>query len=103
MDDWWEFSKTEGFPIMRRQPGLLGIYRLRNLKDDDAFAYLTFWDSIEALERFKAGADMVLATTKGEGLTVRPSTEWLFEYLPDDEDSALLLGEAAMTKKAGKF
>jgi heme-degrading monooxygenase HmoA len=102
MDDWWKFSKADGFPIMRRQPGLRGIYRLKNLKEDDAFAYLTFWDSAEDLERFKASADMVLATTKGEGLTVRPSTEWLFEYLPDDEDSALLLGEEAAKKNSGK-
>jgi heme-degrading monooxygenase HmoA len=68
-----EVSKKEGFPITRRQTGLLGIFRLKNLKHDDAFAYLTFWDSIEALERFRAGS-IVLATTKGEGLTVpRPN------------------------------
>jgi heme-degrading monooxygenase HmoA len=101
MDDWWEYSRTLGFPIMRRQPGLRGIYRLKNLKEDGAFAYLTIWDSIEDLDRFKASADMILATTKGEGLTIRPSTEWLFEYLPDDEDSPVLLGEEAMQKKSG--
>lgn len=90
LEDWLRFTRDVGFPGMRAQPGCRGIWRLH--KADDApensldYQVVTLWDSLADLERFRASEAMRTLTAAARGLTVPPSTETLYDMVPDPAD-----------------
>ena len=89
LDDWLRFTRDVGFPGMLAQPGCRAIRRLRGPADDGAtldFAIMTDWDSRADLDRFRASEAMRHLSAAGQGLSVPPAEEILFDVVADPTD-----------------
>ncbi len=52
-DEYVEFLKRTGLPDYAATAGNRGVYLLRKIEGDQAhFLTLTFWDSVEAIQKF---------------------------------------------------
>jgi quinol monooxygenase YgiN len=83
LDDWLRFTRDIGFPGMLAQPGCRNIWRLRKHGDANVYQVVTVWDSMADLENFRASEAMKTLTRQAMGLTIPPSTETLFDQIPD--------------------
>ncbi|HET7879564.1 MAG TPA: antibiotic biosynthesis monooxygenase [Acetobacteraceae bacterium] len=83
-EDWKRYTKEVGFPGMLRQPGCRKIYRMRRRgADADAYDVVTWWDSAEDLDRFKASSAIRELSASAAALTIPPYTETLYDIVPD--------------------
>ena len=84
LEDWKRYTKEIGFPGMLRQPGCTKIRRMRRRgAEPGEYEVVTWWDSIEDLDRFKASSAMRELTASAAGLTIPPHREILYEVVPD--------------------
>ncbi len=55
-DEYVEYLKQTGLPDYAATAGNRGVYLLRKIEGDRAhFLTLTFWDSVEAIQKFAGG------------------------------------------------
>jgi hypothetical protein len=52
LDEYQRFEQERGLPMLRKQPGLLGVFFLRQA--EDRAASLTIWEDAGAVEAHKA-------------------------------------------------
>ena len=84
LEDWKRFTRDIGFPGMLSQPGCRKISRMRRHgAEPSEYEVVTWWDSIEDLDRFKASSAMRELSASAAGLTIPPHREVLFEVVDD--------------------
>jgi heme-degrading monooxygenase HmoA len=84
VEDWKRYTREVGFPGMLSQPGCRKIRRMRRLgADASEFEVVTWWDSLEDLDRFKASRAMQELSASAAGLTIPPYREVLYTAVPD--------------------
>src|SRR5690242_15890985 len=84
LEDWKRYTKEIGFPGMLRQPGCRKIQRMRRRgAEAGEYEVVTWWDSIEDLDRFKASSDMRELSASAAALTIPPHREVLYEVVGD--------------------
>ena len=84
LEDWKRYTREVGFPGMLSQPGCRKIQRMHRLgAEPGEFEVITWWDSIEDLDRFKASSAMRELSATASGLTIPPHREGLFEVVDD--------------------
>lgn len=83
LEDWVRFTREVGFPGMLSQPGCRKIWRMRRRgAEAGEYAVVTWWDSIEDLERFKASSAMRELSAGAAAFTIPPHREVLYEIVP---------------------
>jgi heme-degrading monooxygenase HmoA len=81
---WKRYTRDVGFPGMLSQPGCRKIRRMRRLgAEAGEYEVVTWWDSIEDLDRFKASSAMQELSASAAAFTVPPHREVLYEIVPD--------------------
>lgn len=84
LEDWKRYTREVGFPAMLSQPGCRKIQRMRRLgADADEFEVITWWGSVEDLDRFKASSAMLELSASAAAFTVPPHREVLYTGVPD--------------------
>jgi quinol monooxygenase YgiN len=79
LEDWKRYTREVGFPGMLRQPGCRKIRRMRRLgAEAGEFEVVTWWDSIEDLDRFKASSAMQELSASAAPFTIPPHREVLY-------------------------
>ena len=82
LEDWKRYTREIGFPGMLSQPGCTKIYRMHRLgAETGEYEVVTWWDSIEDLDRFKASKAMQELSASAAALTIPPHREVLYEVL----------------------
>jgi heme-degrading monooxygenase HmoA len=84
LEDWKRYTREIGFPGMLSQPGCRKIQRMRRLGTEASeYEVVTWWDSIEDLDRFKASSAMRELSASAADLTIPPHREVLYADVPD--------------------
>jgi heme-degrading monooxygenase HmoA len=84
LEDWMRYTRDIGFPGMLSQAGCRKITRMRRQgAETGEYEVVTWWDSIEDLDRFKASSAMRELTASASGLTIPPHREVLYEVVED--------------------
>jgi heme-degrading monooxygenase HmoA len=84
LEEWKRYTREVGFPGMLSQPGCRKIRRMRRSgAEASEFEVVTWWDSIEDLEHFKASSAMQELSASAAGLTIPPHREVLYTDVPD--------------------
>jgi quinol monooxygenase YgiN len=84
LEDWKRYTREVGFPGMLSQPGCRKIQRMRRLEAEAGeFAVITWWDSIEDLDRFKASRAMRELSESAAAFTIPPYREVLYTLVQD--------------------
>jgi heme-degrading monooxygenase HmoA len=84
LEDWKRYTKEIGFPGMLSQPGCRKIRRMyRRGAEASEYEVVTWWDSIEDLDRFKASSAMRELSASAAAFTIPPHREVLYEDVPD--------------------
>jgi heme-degrading monooxygenase HmoA len=84
LEDWKRYTRDIGFPGMLSQTGCTKISRMRRQgAETGEYEVVTWWDSIEDLDRFKASSAMRELSASAAGLTIPPHREVLFEVVDD--------------------
>lgn len=84
LEDWKRFTKETGFPGMLSQAGCSRICRMRRIgAEAGEYEVVTWWDSIEDLNRFKASSAMAELSAAAAGLTIPPHREALYDVEPE--------------------
>jgi heme-degrading monooxygenase HmoA len=84
LEDWKRYTRDIGFPGMLSQPGCNKISRMRRHgAEAGEYEVVTWWDSIEDLNRFKASSAMRELSASAAELTIPPHREVLFEVVDD--------------------
>ena len=82
LEDWERYTREIGFPGMLSQPGCRKIQRMRRQgADASEFEVVTWWDSIEDLDRFKASSAMRELSASAAAFTIPPHREVLYEVV----------------------
>jgi len=82
LEDWKRYTREIGFPGMLSQAGCTKICRMRRLgAETGEYEVVTWWDSIEDLDRFKASKAMQELSASAAALTIPPHREVLYEVL----------------------
>ena len=80
LEDWKRYTMDIGFPGMLSQAGCRKISLMRQHgAETGEYEVVTWWDSIEDLDRFKASSAMRELSASAAGLTIPPHREVLFE------------------------
>ena len=80
LEDWKRYTKGIGFPGMLSQPGCSKINRMHRVgAPADEYEVVTWWDSIEHLDRFKASSAIRELSAKAAGLKIPPHREALYQ------------------------
>ena len=84
LEDWKRYTKEIGFPGMLSQPGCRKISRMRRRgAEADEYEVVTWWDSIEDLDRFKASSAMRELSASAAAFTIPPHREALYDVVGD--------------------
>lgn len=84
LEDWKRYTRDIGFPGMLSQAGCRRISRMRRYgAETGEYEVVTWWDSIEDLDRFKASSAMRELSESAAGLTIPPHREVLFDVVDD--------------------
>jgi quinol monooxygenase YgiN len=79
LEDWKRYTREAGFPGMLSQPGCRKIQRMRRLgAEASEFEVVTWWDSIEDLDCFKASKAMRELSESAAAFTIPPYREVLY-------------------------
>jgi heme-degrading monooxygenase HmoA len=82
LEDWKRFTREIGFPGMLSQPGCRKICRMRRQgAETGEYEVVTWWDSIEDLDRFKASSAMLELSASAAAFTIPPHREVLYEVV----------------------
>jgi heme-degrading monooxygenase HmoA len=82
LEDWKRYTREIGFPGMLSQPGCRKIWRMRRRgAETDEYEVVTWWDSIEDLDRFKASSAMLALSASAAAFTIPPHREVLYEVV----------------------
>lgn len=82
LEDWMQYTRDVGFPGMLSQPGCSKIIRMRRRgAEPGGYEVVTWWDSIDDLDRFKASSALRELSASASGLTIRPHREAIFEIV----------------------
>ena len=81
-EDWKRYTRDVGFPGMLSQPGCRKIRRMRRLgAEESEYEVVTWWDTIEDLDRFRASSAMQELSASAAAFTVPPHREVLYEIV----------------------
>lgn len=84
IENWKRYTAEIGFPGMLSQPGCRKIQRMRRRgAEPGEYEVVTWWDSIDDLDRFKASNAMRELSASAAGLTTPPHREALYEVVMD--------------------
>ena len=82
LEDWKRYTRDVGFPGMLSQPGCRKIRRMRRLgAEESEYEVVTWWDTIEDLDRFRASSAMQELSASAAAFTVPPHREVLYEIV----------------------
>lgn len=82
--DWKRYTNEVGFPGMLSQPGCRKIRRMRRRgAEASEYEVVTWWDSIEDLDRFKASSAIRELSASAAAFTIPPYREVLYEIVPE--------------------
>ena len=83
LEGWKRYTAEIGFPGMLSQPGCRKIWRMRRRgAEANEYEVVTWWDSIEDLDRFKASGAMRELSASAAAFTIPPYREVLHEVVP---------------------
>ena len=83
LEGWKRYTAEVGFPGMLSQPGCRKIWRMRRRgAEANEYEVVTWWDSIEDLDRFKASGAMRELSASAAAFTIPPYREVLHEVVP---------------------
>jgi heme-degrading monooxygenase HmoA len=84
LEDWKRYTREVGFPGMLSQPGCRTIRRMHRIgAEAGEYEVVTWWDSIEDLDRFKASRAMQELSASAAALTIPPHREVLYVVDPE--------------------
>jgi heme-degrading monooxygenase HmoA len=84
LEDWKRYTRDVGFPGMLGQPGCRKIRRMhRHGAEASEYEVVTWWESIEDLDRFKASDAMRELSASAAAFTIPPYREALYESVPE--------------------
>lgn len=84
LEDWKRYTRRVGFPGMLSQPGCRKIQRMhRQGADASEFEVITWWDSIEDLDRFKMSSAMRELSKSAAAFTIPPYREVLYTLVQE--------------------
>jgi hypothetical protein len=82
LEDWKRYTREIGFAGMLSQPGCRKICRMRRLgAEAGEYEVVTWWGSIEDLDRFKASSTMRELSASAAAFTIPPHREVLYEVV----------------------
>src|SRR6478735_4118754 len=96
LEGWKRYTREVGFPGMLSQPGCRKIRRMRRRgAEANEFEVITWWDSIEDLDHFKASSAMQQLSASAAALTIPPHREALYVVVPDEVTDGVAAPAAA--------